>query len=442
VASRSRRESPSSAPRRGLFRNLILPCSAFLAIAGALYGTLVVPSALGGDRDRMLRSHGSLNVSDGEAFSVGAVTRGGAAGVAVSFAPKSARVAPAMAFDSARFDAVVRDVALTPDAMTAAFRDAGMKIAMVEAKPVALAAAAPIAAARPAAKSARTKTAPASDLPNSVQQRMQQGSAAPADPADVAPLVLAYAASEQNRAARALDVFSARTDAALAPARGETDGVGLVLPDFAMTPDDGPLPDFRPSAALKPLVVEPVEPAEAAPERAAKPARAARQQVAMVRPDNPEAKPGILDRFFNRPKAGRGVAVYDISAARVYMPDGTVLEAHSGIGHMADNPKYAHVKMKGPTPPHTYNLQMREKRFHGVEAIRMLPVDGKNKHGRDGFLTHSYLLRGGRAESHGCVAFKDYEKFLTAFKKGKVKQMVVVPGGGKRVFLAKNGRGA
>ena len=57
----------------------------------------------------------------------------------------------------------------------------------------------------------------------------------------------------------------------------------------------------------------------------------------------------------------------------------------------------------------------------------MLPVDGRNRFGRDGFLTHSYLLRGGRAESHGCVAFKDYQKFLRAFKQGKIRQIVVVP---------------
>ena len=136
------------------------------------------------------------------------------------------------------------------------------------------------------------------------------------------------------------------------------------------------------------------------------------------------------------------MAVYDISAAKVYMPDGSVLEAHSGIGKMADNPRYAHVKMNGPTPPHTYNLRMRESRFHGVEAIRMLPVDGKNKFGRDGFLTHSYLLRGGREESHGCIAFADYPRFLAAFKQGKVRQIVVVPsdGHGTMTRLASNGR--
>jgi hypothetical protein len=123
------------------------------------------------------------------------------------------------------------------------------------------------------------------------------------------------------------------------------------------------------------------------------------------------------------------------------MPDGTRLEAHSGIGKMADDPRYVDVKMNGPTPPHTYNLRMREQKFHGVEAIRMLPVDGKNKYGRDGFLTHSYLLRFRRAQSHGCVAFKDYDKFLNAFKRGEVRQMIVVPGAGKgrRPLLVRTG---
>jgi hypothetical protein len=125
------------------------------------------------------------------------------------------------------------------------------------------------------------------------------------------------------------------------------------------------------------------------------------------------------------------------------MPDGTRLEAHSGVGEMADDPRYVNVKMNGPTPPHTYVLQMREKRFFGVEAIRMLPENGRNLYGRDGFLTHSYLMRGRRAQSHGCVAFADYPRFLAAFKSGKIKKLVVVAGSGKRnVRMAKNGQGA
>jgi hypothetical protein len=128
---------------------------------------------------------------------------------------------------------------------------------------------------------------------------------------------------------------------------------------------------------------------------------------------------------------GKRVAVYNISAKTVTMPDGQVLKAYSGIGEMANNPKYVGVKMRGPTPPDTYKLKMRESRFHGVEAIRMLPVDGRTKLGRTGILAHTQLLRGRKGQSHGCVAFEDYDKFLKAFKQGKVTHMVVIPGNGR-----------
>lgn len=120
------------------------------------------------------------------------------------------------------------------------------------------------------------------------------------------------------------------------------------------------------------------------------------------------------------------VAIYDVSGATVYLPNGERLEAHSGIGALRDNPKHAHVKMRGPTPPATYALRMREQRFHGVEAVRLLPVDGVHPLGRDGLLAHSYMLRT-PGDSNGCVVFADYPRFLAAFKAGKITHMVVVP---------------
>jgi hypothetical protein len=120
-------------------------------------------------------------------------------------------------------------------------------------------------------------------------------------------------------------------------------------------------------------------------------------------------------------------AVYDISAAMVYLPDGEKLEAHSGLGPWVDNPRYAYKRNVGPTPPNVYNLVMRKGRFHGVEALRLLPADGENKYGRVGLLAHTYLLRGRPGESNGCVAFKNYSRFLAAFKRGAVKKMIVVP---------------
>lgn len=161
-----------------------------------------------------------------------------------------------------------------------------------------------------------------------------------------------------------------------------------------------------------------------------KPAKRSKAQaadmLAYAKPDSPAGGGGgVFRNLFTKPSMGSGVAIYDISAKTVYMPDGSRLEAHSGRGSMADQPRYANLKNVGPTPPHTYDLRLRESRFHGVEALRLIPVDGKNKYGRDGFLAHTYLLRGGRAESSGCVAFKDYARFLAAFKKGKIKRLVV-----------------
>lgn len=56
----------------------------------------------------------------------------------------------------------------------------------------------------------------------------------------------------------------------------------------------------------------------------------------------------------------------------------------------------------------------------------MTPHDNAAMKGRDGMLAHTPLLRRSNG-SHGCVAFKDYNKFLKAFKAGKVKKMIVVP---------------
>ncbi|MEM5582476.1 DUF2778 domain-containing protein [Roseibium sp. AS2] len=188
-----------------------------------------------------------------------------------------------------------------------------------------------------------------------------------------------------------------------------------------------PAPDTKPAAPRRTS-------ATAQPRRTAPPEETA-PVLAYARPGNPEDDEsgvfGGLGKLFGGPKGGlpgpaSKVAVYDISSATVHMPDGTKLEAHSGIGHRMDNPKYAYVKNYGPTPPNVYRLRMRERRFHGVEAIRMLPLDRAAMKGRDGMLTHTRLLRRS-VGSHGCVAFKDYNKFLNAFKRGKVKTLIVVP---------------
>jgi Protein of unknown function (DUF2778) len=118
-------------------------------------------------------------------------------------------------------------------------------------------------------------------------------------------------------------------------------------------------------------------------------------------------------------------AVYDISAHTVFLPDGTELEAHSGRGGRLDDPRYVHERMRGATPPNVYELALREKTFHGVQALRLKPVGGGNIFGRSGLLAHTYML-GPKGESNGCVVFKNYKAFLQAFQNGQVKRLIVV----------------
>jgi Protein of unknown function (DUF2778) len=119
-------------------------------------------------------------------------------------------------------------------------------------------------------------------------------------------------------------------------------------------------------------------------------------------------------------------AVYDISAHAVYLPNGSKLEAHSGMGSLMDDPEHVREPMVGATPPAVYDLKPRERLFHGVRALRMTPVDSNATLGRSGLLAHSYML-GPNGDSNGCVSIKNYDRFLQAFNNGEISRLVVVP---------------
>jgi type VI secretion system (T6SS) effector TldE1-like protein len=162
----------------------------------------------------------------------------------------------------------------------------------------------------------------------------------------------------------------------------------------------------------------------------------------------PPEKPSIFQRLFGKrsPPAlayaapeddGLGVgqgasggydrytAVYDISARTVYLPDGTRLEAHSGFGPWLDDPRHTEIKMRGATPVALYDLQPRESLFHGVRALRLIPLDESKVFGRTGLLAHTYML-GSNGQSNGCVSFRNYEAFLRAYQSGEIKRLAVV----------------
>ena len=170
--------------------------------------------------------------------------------------------------------------------------------------------------------------------------------------------------------------------------------------------------------------------------------------VSRVAADAPAEKPSIFERLFGKPFAptlayaapedgvptgqgalsgryDRSTAVYDISAHVVYMPDGTTLEAHSGLGEFLDDPRHAQERMRGVTPPAVYDLKLREAPFHGVQALRLIPLDEEKVYGRSGLLAHSFML-GPNGQSNGCVSFRNYEAFLKAYMNREIKRLIVV----------------
>jgi hypothetical protein len=82
-------------------------------------------------------------------------------------------------------------------------------------------------------------------------------------------------------------------------------------------------------------------------------------------------------------------------------------------------------RMHGPTPPHVYELALREGSFHGVQALRLNPIGEGDLYGRAGLLAHPYML-GPYGESNGCLSVKDYQAFLRAYENGQIRRLVVV----------------
>jgi hypothetical protein len=211
------------------------------------------------------------------------------------------------------------------------------------------------------------------------------------------------------------------------------------VPPAAVLAENVPLPAPRPVELSRPV----------SPNR-----RLAQQSAPLAAPTTPAETTSIFDKLFGTkteqpqgpvlayanpedsvlktspsatspaPAYDKFTAVYDISARAVYLPNGAKLEAHSGLRDMLDDPRYVHVRMRGATPPATYDLKLRESLFHGVRALRLTPIDS-SVFGRAGLLAHTYML-GPNGDSNGCVSFKNYDAFLQAYLRGEVKRLAVV----------------
>ena len=142
------------------------------------------------------------------------------------------------------------------------------------------------------------------------------------------------------------------------------------------------------------------------------------------------ATPGDTGGFFggqSSASAGSGTAVYNIAKHTVTLPNGALLEAHSGLGTHLDDPGSVTEHMRGATPPTIYELTQREALFHGVRALRLTPLLEGTTFGRGGLLAHTFML-GSRGDSNGCVVFRNYAAFLAAYDAGQIRRLLVVAG--------------
>lgn len=320
-----------------------------------------------------------------------------------------------------------------------------------------------------AAPVARLAAAPA-DAPVHVAETVTTATAAPTEsPAFAAASLLdpAFLGPEPRRIADALPLTAELKGpgAASAPVRDEAVAqvpvdTPVAIVTAAIDPGEAvPVPEDRPSMleipepTPRPFSLQ----SEPAPERPrlAQPLPTRRTREALA-PAAPAAAPGFFEKLFGvqkpsgpamayavpqddvidasrgrrlnptSPATSAGTAVYDIAAKVVYLPTGEKLEAHSGLGDRRDDPKSVHISMKGPTPPHLYDLTLREQLFHGVRALRLNPIGGSEAiHNRVGLLAHTFML-GPNGDSNGCVSFRDYDRFLQAYLRGDVKRLLVV----------------
>lgn len=296
---------------------------------------------------------------------------------------------------------------------------------------------------------------------------------APTALADSAPLAPSFVAPAQAPTGAPVEAAAPTPARRSAPSERPEPVIALIAPLPEEPHDAAPVPVPSPVPLPTPQIEAPQ--AGAVPLPAPRPAfrwaapeqyRASRRQMARNTDTAPTPSPAapaapaddrsFLERFFGAPRSPNGptlayaspedglfgrsaaipaspaahdrfTAIYDISAHTVYMPDGSRLEAHSGLGRMLDDPHHVGVRNVGPTPPHAYDLTVREALFHGVQALRLNPVGGGGVYGRTGLLAHTFML-GPNGDSNGCVSFRDYSAFLRAYQNGQVRRLVVVTG--------------
>ena len=118
-------------------------------------------------------------------------------------------------------------------------------------------------------------------------------------------------------------------------------------------------------------------------------------------------------------------AVYDLSAHTVYLPNGTKLEAHSGLGDRLDDPNHVNERMRGATPPHLY-----ETRAAGGFVPRRAGLASKSHRRRRYFRprrsTRPHLYAGPELGIPTAACRSRTTTDLRAYQNGEIRKLAVV----------------
>ncbi len=242
---------------------------------------------------------------------------------------------------------------------------------------------------------------------------------APPAPAQdvVSPAVIASATSAAQTAAQD---YSASAIAALPS--GDAIPVPMAAPDaqIARAPieddTDSFLPDDVPFPGQKPVIDRPT---------VTKPQKQEKTQLAYAPPSGQteNIQRGLFGRLFGQ-AAHNKTAIYDISAATVYLPSGEKLEAHSGIATCATI--RAMLTRRCVALRHRALISFRCVKAYSTgskQCVCSQPMVAIRTTATACWRTHTCCAG---QDSNGCVVFKDYARFLRAFKRGEVNRMIVV----------------
>lgn len=98
--------------------------------------------------------------------------------------------------------------------------------------------------------------------------------------------------------------------------------------------------------------------------------------------------------------------VYDVRKAILYKDGQKIDSGYSGYGKYKDNPKYEHIKNKGPIPRGRYIIGKAFTSSKTGPYVLPLKPYGDNALGRNSFQIHGDRISSPGTASTGCIILK------------------------------------